>query len=1209
MYKPKTLTQCLGLAAALFVCGTSSQAQIMINEFSAANKSNYLDNYGEYEDWIELYNAGATSVNLQGYYLSDEVANPTQWQIPAGVTIPAGGRRIFYASNRDVVVGASVHTNFKLTQMRQESVVLSDPSGNIIDQYTIVSPMQRNHSFGRETDGGANWRVYPTPTPNASNNTGTSYTRYTDKPVFDTQAGFYGGSINVTITAEPGATIRYTTDGSTPSAASTLYTGPISVPNTRIIRARAYSSDPAVLPSFPENNTYFINETFTFPVVSISSSNFTNLFNSSMGEIVSTFEYFEDGQFVQETEGDVRGHGNDSWAFPQKGMRFYVRDQYGYSNKLDHQFFDNEFSESPRTDFDVVLLKAAGSDNYPGSWGLPSCHLRDGYSQTLAEKYDLNVDVRRYQSIIIFINGQYWGVYELRERIDSDYTDYYYDQPEAYVDMLKYWGWLNVEYGSANDWDALDAFMDANSMTVPANYNYVQGELDLMSMIDYVILNTYTANSDWLNWNTAWWRGTKAPGTKWRYQLWDQDNTFDLGQNYTGIGTTTFNNSPCDVETLFQGDPDIEHTDMFVQLMQNEQFFDMYINRYADLINTAFNCDTMLAHFDAMVAALTPEMPRQITRWGGSMAGWQANLNHMRGQISGRCAVIEQSFVDCYTPQITMPQNITVDVSPAGAGNVRVNTVTPTSYPWTGAYFGGVNLSFKATANTNYVFDHWIVNNHAILPNANADSMYIQFNTADNIVAVFVSSISLAGSTTNDNCNGSGTGSITVSPTGGTSPYSFLWSNNATTQNLSNVTAGNYTVTMTDGNGNTVTQSFSVGTDPAPTLAYTTTPPACLGGANGSIDVSVSGGATPYSYAWSNGLPATEDAANLAAGTYSITVTDNSTCTVTQSISVADGDAPSVAFLANNPFCTGGNNGSINLTPAGGTAPYSFVWDNGLPATEDVTGLMAGTYNVTVSDNDNCSITQSITVTDGNSPTAAASVAEQVSCNGLSDGVFTVAPTGGQIPYTFLWSNGATTQDASGFAVGTHSVVVTDVNGCTVSASATMTEPTAMALALDISNASSGDNGSIATAVSGGTTPYTYLWNDAAAQSNTTAVNLSAGTYTVTVTDANGCTVSASGEVLAGSLDCIKSTMTITPNSDGTNDAWVIDCIFSFQNEVSVYNRWGQMVFSATNYDNTWQGTNAGGTELPDGGYFYIIRVTTPANGDEILKGAINIVR
>jgi hypothetical protein len=245
-------------------------------------------------------------------------------------------------------------------------------------------------------------------------------------------------------------------------------------------------------------------------------------------------EYFgTNGQRMFQMEGDVKRHGNDSWAFPQKGFRFYVRDDYGYANKIDAKLFPT----SNRTDFDVVIIKAAGSDNFPdGDNAGRVTHNRDAYVQTLCEKFDLNVDVRRMKNAITYVNGVYHGVYESRERIDVDYTEYYYNNGEKWVDMLEYWGGLQIVAGSDTAWNNLFNYIINNSMANNANYNYAISKLDPLSLIDYIMLNTYTVNSDWLNWNTAWWRGRK-PGeeVRWRYKLWDQDNTFNLGSNYTGL--------------------------------------------------------------------------------------------------------------------------------------------------------------------------------------------------------------------------------------------------------------------------------------------------------------------------------------------------------------------------------------------------------------------------------------------------------------------------------------------------------------------------------------------------------------------------------------------------------------------------------------------------------------------------------------------------
>ena len=268
---------------------SSAHSQVVINEFSCANNNVIADNYGEFEDWIELYNAGATPVDLTGYYLSDNKNNPTKWAIPSGVLNP-GAFRIFFASKRNIVVGVNSHTNFKLKQTASDEVVFSDPTGTIIDSITI-RPTLLNHSNGRTTNGAATWSVFSTPTPNAAN--AGAFAGYAQKPTFSLSPGFYAGTQTLSIvTTDPTCTIRYTTNGTDPTTTSTVYTGPINVATTTLFRARCFSSNPSLLPGFIESNTYFINITHTLPVVSLGGQ-YATLFSSWGMRLPSSFEYFD----------------------------------------------------------------------------------------------------------------------------------------------------------------------------------------------------------------------------------------------------------------------------------------------------------------------------------------------------------------------------------------------------------------------------------------------------------------------------------------------------------------------------------------------------------------------------------------------------------------------------------------------------------------------------------------------------------------------------------------------------------------------------------------------------------------------------------------------------------------------------------------------------------------------------------------------------
>ncbi|MEX1189259.1 MAG: CotH kinase family protein [Bacteroidia bacterium] len=709
-------------------------AQVVVNEYSGANRNGIVDDFGDNSDWIELYNAGGAAVDISGYFLSDKETNPTKYQIPAGTVLNANSYRIFFASGRDINAGINLHTNFKITQTGGDFVVFADQGGTILESYP-VTPTRVNHSRGRNPNGGATWQIFSAPSPGVAN--GVGFDAYTETPTFSILAGIYGTAQSVTITsATAGSTIRYTIDGSEPSVTSTAYAGPINIATSTAIKARAFPAANNLLAGFTETNTYFININHTLPIVSLVSDQYDDLFANGFGDIVSNIEYFTSGGTQQfESYGEVDRHGNDSWAFAQKGVDFIVRDQYGYDDEIDYQIFPT----SPRTKFQRIMFKAGASDNYPFTWGSGGgCHLRDVFIQTLAESAGMNVDLRRNDHCAVYINGEYWGLYEVREKVnDPDYTDYYWDQKEEDLDMLSFWGGLDVRFGSAADWNNLYTTIMSTDLSVQANYNQISTRLDIASVIDYIIINSWSVNSDWMNWNTMWWRGRGTPNVKWKYALWDMDNVFNLGQNFSGWPTTNFNADPCGLDDNFENaGPNEGHLDIFNRLMANEEFKARYINRYAEMINTFLDCSYALAHFDNIVNHISPEMPQQIARWGGSMAEWQSHLDFMRNQIIGRCEYIEENgLVNCYP--IDGPHALAFNVEPAGAGTIRFNELQVPEYPWSGSYYGGVQGEIEATANALYEFDYWEVFT-SVLNSVETEALNtFMITTADSIVAHF----------------------------------------------------------------------------------------------------------------------------------------------------------------------------------------------------------------------------------------------------------------------------------------------------------------------------------------------------------------------------------------------------------------------------------------------------------------------------------------
>ena len=380
---------------------------------------------------------------------------------------------------------------------------------------------------------------------------------------------------------------------------------------------------------------------------------------------------------------------------------------------------------------------------------------------------------------------------------------------------------------------------------------------------------------------------------------------------------------------------------------------------------------------------------------------------------------------------------------------------------------------------------------------------------------------------TNVSCNGFSNGAAGVTPSGGIAPYSYSWSPSGGTGSIATgLSAGSYTVTVTDNIGCQGTRNYTITQPPVLNGSTVVTNVACFGGNTGAINLTPSGGTPGYTFNWSAG-PTTEDRTSLTAGTYAVTITDANGCTrnvtgitVTQPTSAVSGTT-----VVTNVSCNSGTNGAINLTPTGGTGPYTYTWSAG-PTTEDRTGLTAGSYSVTITDANACTgIVSGITVTQ---PTAVSgtTVVTNTSCNGGTNGTIDLTPTGGTPGYTYSWVGGATSQDRISLGAGSYSVTITDANACTGTVSGiTVTQPTAVSGSTVITNVAcfGGNTGAINLTPTGGTPGYTFNWSGGVTTEDRTL--LTAGTYSVTITDANGCTGTVSPTLTQ------STALSLTPNS------------------------------------------------------------------------------
>jgi CotH kinase protein/Chitobiase/beta-hexosaminidase C-terminal domain/Lamin Tail Domain/Secretion system C-terminal sorting domain/SprB repeat len=1140
-------------------------AQVVINEFSAANYQNITDNFGDNNsDWIELYNNGSAPVNLSGYFLSDDEDELNKYQIPAGVTIAANGFLRIWASGRDQYIPPNIHTNFNINQTDEEWVILSNPSLNILDAFEILIPNQKNHSWARTTNGTGAWAVASGPTPNGSN--GTTFTGYVTKPAISPLAGFYPGPTQVSIsTPDPGTSIYYTTDGSEPTNFSTQYTGPFTVSATTVVKAIAYSSNAAYLKSHVNYNTYFINETHTIPVMSIAGNTIETLMNGSQIEPEGSFELFnKNGNRVADGTGEFNKHGNDSWAYPQRGIDYICRDQFGDDFAIKYQIFDEEITE--RDQFQRIILKAAANDNYPFQGG--SAHIRDAYVHTLSQKAGMEMDERTNRSAILYVNGEYWGVYEIREKVDDhDYTKYYFNQDKEEIDFIKTWGGTWAEYGVIDQWNLFKQFVLSNDMTDDANYAYVESQLEVLSLIDYMILHAHIVSMDWLNWNTAWWRGYNPEGgaKKWRYILWDEDATFGHYVNYTGVPETGPLADPCNPELL--NDPGGQgHIPILNALLQNEDFFALYINRYADLNNQYFNCDFMISLLNQMIGEITPEMPRHITRWGGTMTEWQANVQELRDFIEDRCVVINNAIVDCYEDEgLTGPFNVTILVEPVGGGFVQANTTIGNNYPWNTVYFGGIDVSFTNVPEEDWLFSHWEVLNNPYTPNQFAGTIGMTVTASDTIIAHYLPGPCLGiwvDPELPEEAILCEDGTLTLTAASGPG-YTYEWSTGATTQSITVDDNGDYGVTVYNAAGCDGYVEIEVDEEDALEPEIDGYPTFCTG-----LFTTLDASSGYETYQWSNG--ATTQTIDVSTpGTYQVEVTSGN-CTGITEMEITEISGLDVEITGSLTTCVG--------TPTQLNAGPNFAeyqWSNG-NTTQTTNVSTGGTYFVTVSDPTGCTGTDQVTVMANNTSASASNAqicygatfqgntytqsalvpttyeaangcdsvhtvnltvlpAIQINFNAVDDctsggATLTALPFGGLgAPYTYNWESGQTTQVLTLLPEGTYTVTVTDNFGCTNSAAIFIDPAEGITWDFDVDQVSCfGDNdGEIDLTVITAEEPYTLTWSNGSTEEDQD--DLSAGNYTVTITDANGCNFGTT--LFVGQPNPLLGIINVTPVS------------------------------------------------------------------------------
>ena len=596
--------------------------------------------------------------------------------------------------------GTFMHTNFKIDP-DGETLYLSSPGGTILDSLVVPrTPM--NASVGRTTDGASDTGIFPDATPGASNNASQAFTNGSEPlPLFSAEAGFYNSAVSVSLSSEsPTSVIRYTTDGSDPTAYSTSYSGsPVTISSTTTLKARCFSSSDK-LPSPPVSATYFINVSHVLPVISISTDNEnlygpTGIFDNVDEEWNKPcyIEYFDEDKslvFKQEAGIQIDGGWGGSRHHPQHSVR--IEPGHGTLGDGDVKY--------------ALIPDRRNRESYS------SFYLRNGSNQYNVLQYKDGLQVKAiaknthtyysaYSAIVAYINGSYFGLYELREKLNDDFLEENYLMDNDSLDMLTLSAFrgsilLAIDGSVEPFWEDWDHFLSLSPQD--AGYLDQVGEfLNLDNYTDYIIAESWIGNTDWPYNNIRAFRNSST-GFRWQYAV--QDVEWAMEPN-------CWSNSSFDhIGFMLDQGQNAPYIGYWNKLMENDGYRTYFINRFADLMNTNYLFSVTGPMEEEIYSYQLPEMAAEFERWENSnMTDYTNNHNILRSELEARTGYVRQHLQWHFGLDHLV--KVSLDVEPAGAGQIKISTIVPVNYPWQGAYFSNNPVKITALANPGYKFTHW----------------------------------------------------------------------------------------------------------------------------------------------------------------------------------------------------------------------------------------------------------------------------------------------------------------------------------------------------------------------------------------------------------------------------------------------------------------------------------------------------------------------
>ena len=675
-------------------------SSIQITEILASNIGTHWDEKGEDDDWIELFNSGKSTIDIGGMYLSDDPMNPLKFRIPQDApkktSIPPESYLVLWFDGQPEQ--GPLHTNLKLSSSG-EHVILTASDGTTLVDSIEFGEQRGDVSYGRDPNASQNWHFFTSPTPGEPNVLDAPMQGITQFPEISHDEGFYSTPIEISLKAEPNTTLYYTLNGADPDESNRLtYTSPLTISTNTVLRTLAKA--PGRLESKTLTHTYFIGEQSTLSVVSLVIDPYW-LYDEDDGiyknweeewEVpghIAFFEKDEDRKPAFHSYLGVSISGNSTKAYPKKSFSLRFRKGWGKS-PIKYSLWD---SKPHVKKFNGLTLRADMAGDRISKNPVSGERIKNELIYEFAHALKSSTDVQAYRPVSLFLNGKYWGIYNLMERKGIDFVreNHGYDD----IDMLKENKAL-VAHGDAKHFERLRSFITSRDPNSDDYFNQVAQLMDISSFIDYWVFECYSGAHDHKV-NIRYWRPRTSEG-KWRWISFDMDSWREWDHD------------------IFEYYSDESKRPLFLlDLLKNETFTHLFANRMCDMLNTAMSPANTQTLIGKIVHAIEPETERERKRWEGEhqYVAKGEEVKRFMKHAKKRPKHLRNSFLS-HAGMNTGPIKITLKTK--GDGTIRINTIQPEIFPWKGTYLGNIPITLEAIPQEGSTFSGWLPEEHGSNP-------------------------------------------------------------------------------------------------------------------------------------------------------------------------------------------------------------------------------------------------------------------------------------------------------------------------------------------------------------------------------------------------------------------------------------------------------------------------------------------------------------